>query len=166
MSSVGCLGRLVGEGAEGAMGAKGEYWEEHPVSGGKSAKPLREYQNFELGKVTNDYGRNVPGDFMSKFPADFKKALKHSGLPTDANGKTLLFNVRIIHYEKADMSDNVLGPMEQVVASVELVDKDTGAVVASGNAIGRTGKTVGLGAGAKAEGLSKALIKWASDYSK
>ena len=70
----------------------------------------------------------------------------------------------MIHYEKADMDDNVFGPLEQVVAHVELVDKASGEMVACGNAIGRTGKTVGLGAEAKAEGLAKALIKWASDY--
>ncbi len=43
-------------------------------------------------------------------------------------------------------------------------DKDSQKTLASGNAVGRTGKTVGLGVDWKARGLAKALVKWASDY--
>lgn len=165
IASQGCLGRLIGEGAEGTLGPKGAYFEEKPVAANKEAKPLSGYGQFELGAVSNVYGKNVPSEFLAEFPKQFGDKLKGSALSKSAGAKTLVFNVQIIHYETADTEDNVFGPLEQVVASVELVDKESGAVLASGNAIGRTGKTVGLGPKAKAEGLAKALIKWAEDYS-
>ena len=164
VSSAGCLGRLVGEGAEEALGPKGAYWEEKPVAPDKHDKALATYRNFKLGEVTNGFGRNLPADFIPLFRGEFDKQLQESHLPKEASGKTLSFKVNVFHYETADMTDNVFGPLEQVVAHVELVDGASGATVASGNAIGRTGKTVGLGVEWKARGLAKALLKWARDY--
>lgn len=163
-SVPGCMGRLVGEGAERALGPKGAYWEEKPLAESKDDKVLAPYQRFELGEVTNDFGRNVPPEFFELFQQEFVKQLHDSKLPKGREGRTAVFNVHVIHYEKADTTDNVLGPLEQVVARVEIVDKDSGAVLATGNAVGRTGKTVGLGVDWKARGLAKALIRWASDY--
>lgn len=160
----GCVGRLIGESAEGTLGPKGVYWEEQPVATSKSEKSLSDYRRFELEEVINGYGKHVPVEFFRRLPVEFNKQLASSGLPNAASGKTLVFRVTIIHYETADMDDNVFGPLEQVVARVELVDKDSGRVLATGNAVGRTGKTVGLGAESKAEGLAKALIKWVRDY--
>jgi hypothetical protein len=162
--SQGCVGRVVGEGAEKTLGPKGVYWEEKPVAASHKTKALGEYRKFELGTVKNSYGKNVPPDFVSKFRAEFSKQLHESKLPKEGTGKTLLINVDLIHYEIADTSDNILGPLEQVVARVELVDNDTQQVIASGNAVGRTGKSVGVGVEWKARGLAKALIKWVSDY--
>jgi hypothetical protein len=164
LASGGCMGRLIGEGAEGAMGPKGEYFEEKPVAAAKEGKGLEAYQRFELGEVKNDFGRNVPPAFLREFPGKFAEQLAKSELPKAVAGKTAVFHVSILHYETADLTDHVLGPLEQVIAKVQLVDKDTGDVIAFGNALGRTGKTVGMGTGTKAEGLAKALIKWASDY--
>jgi len=161
MAAGGCVGRLVGEGAEKTLGPKGAYWEETSVG---SSKALVEYTNFELGKVANNYGRNVPREFIGLFEQEFHSALVASKLPMDPRGKTLVFNVAVIHYETADTTDNVLGPLEQVVARVELVDKSSGKVLATGNAIGRTGKSVGLGVDWKARGLAKALIKWVKNH--
>jgi hypothetical protein len=117
-----------------------------------------------LGRVKNDYGRNVPREFFNLFPDEFEKALEKSRLPNVETGKTLVVNVTVIHYETADEEDNVLGPLEQVVAKVQLVDKATNNVLAFGNVIGRTGKTVGLGPDWKARGLAKGIVKWISDY--
>lgn len=163
--SQGCVGRLVGEGAEKTLGPKGDYWETKKAAASKKTKVLAEYRRIELGAVNNEIGANLPADFLSKFKAEFAKQLRESKLAKDPAGKTLVINVDVIHYENADTTDNVLGPLEQVVARVNMVDKDSQQVVAAGNAIGRTGKTVGLGVDWKARGLAKALIKWVSDYS-
>ncbi len=160
----GCLGRMVGEGAEKTLGPKGAYWEEKSLAYSKKEKVLAPYTNFVLGQVKNDFGRNVPREFFSLFPREFEKALEKSKLPDTPTGKTLVVNVTVIHYETADETDNVLGPLEQVVAKVQLVDKATNKVMAYGNVIGRTGKTVGLGVDWKARGLAKGIVKWISDY--
>jgi len=164
LAATGCMGRLIGEGAEAGLGPKGDYWEEKPAAASKETKALAAYQRFELGEVKNVYGRNVPAEFFEKFPVEFARELAGSHLPRQAAGKTAVFRVHILHYEKADMADNVLGPLEQVVARVELLDKDSSQILAWGNAVGRTGKTVGLGVDSKAKGLAKALVKWAGDY--
>jgi|ERR1043166_261337 hypothetical protein len=160
----GCVGRAIGEGAEKATGPKGAYWEVKPCGSTKDHRALASYKNFELGPVRNEAGKNVPPDFLQKFPTEFAKRLKDSGLPTDHSGKTVVFDVTIVHYETADKTDNVFGPLEQVVAKVQLVDKETHQPLAEGVAIGRTGKSVGLGTEWKAWGLSKGLLKWAKDY--
>lgn len=164
VASQGCVGRLIGEGAETALGAQGKYWEEKAVAFDKESDALAEYTSFELGDFTNEYGRRVPVAFMNAFPGAFARRLAESELPKDPSGKALIFNVSVIHYEEADTADNIFGPLEQVVARVELVDKASGEVIAAGNAVGRTGKTVGLGPDKKADGLAKALIDWATDY--
>lgn len=164
LGSQGCVGRAIGEGAEKTLGPKGAYWEIKPVASSKETKALSSYKNFELGAFKNEAGKNAPSEFLSRFPGELSKRLQKSRLPKDKSGKTLVFNVTIMHYETADASDNVFGPLEQVMARVELVDKASGDVLANGTAIGRTGKSVGLGTEWKAWGLSRALIKWASDY--
>ena len=160
----GCLGRMVGEGAEKTLGPKGAYWEEKSLAYSKRDKALASYTNFVLGQVKNGYGHNVPEDFFTVFPDEFEKALEKSKLPNVESGKTLVVNVTVIHYETADETDNVLGPLEQVVAKVQLMDKATNKVLAYGNVVGRTGKTVGLGVEWKARGLAKGIVKWICDY--
>ena len=109
--------------------------------------------------------RNVPEIFFSEFHREFDKELARvKYLPKNPSGKTLVINVAVLHYEKADLVDNVFGPHEEVVARVELVDQAGGKVLANGNAVGRTTKTVGLGVQNKAEGLAKGIVKWITDY--
>ena len=159
----GCVGRLVGEGAEKALGPKGAYFEDTPLAAKRGAKPLAPYTQFELAPIKNDIGANLPGEFANLFYDEFRKQLMESKLPKQATGKTLLIETMIIHYEKADTTDNVLGPLEQVVARVKLVDKATGKVLGVANCIGRTGKSVGLGVDWKARGLAKGILRWVSD---
>ena len=164
MFSQGCMERLAGEGMEAAMGPKAAYYEEKPLAEKKDHKALEAYKRFELGEVKNMTGKFMPPDFMTYLPAQFKEQLASSDLPKEASGKTLVFQVSIIHYEAASMVSNAFGPFEEVVARVELVNKDDGQAVSQGVAISRSEKSVNLGSEKKAQGLAKALIKWASDY--
>lgn len=163
LATQGCS-RLIGEGMEATMGAKGSYFEEKPLAADKEQKVLAEYQRFELGQVKNSTGKFLPPEFMTYLPKQFEKQLADSRLPKGVSGKTIVFNVEVIHYEAAGLTDNVFGPFEEVVARVQLLDKQTGAVKAQGVAIGRTEQSVSLGPEKKAEGLAKGLIKWAKDY--
>jgi hypothetical protein len=164
MGSQGCMERLVGEGVEATMGPKGAYFEEKPLAATKDQKALEPYKRFELGEVKNMTGKFMPPEFPSQLAAQFKEQLSESALPKEASGKTIVFRVSVIHYEAASMLSNAFGPFEEVVARVELMNKDDGQVVGSGVAISRSEKSVNLGSEKKAQGLAKALIKWASDY--
>ena len=163
--AAGCTGRIFGEGAEAAFGPKGKYWQEKPLGAFAGDKPLAAYTHFKLGTVSNAYGRNVPESFFDEFTREFDKELaraKH--LPKNPSGKTLVVNAAVLHYEKADLTDNIFGPHEEVVARVEMLDQSSGKVLGIGNAVGRTTKTVGLGVQNKAEGLAKGIVKWITDY--
>ena len=162
LASQGCMSRMIGEGAETALGPKGEYFEVKPVAANPKTKALGEYRNFELGEVRNNIGSNLPPDFVSLLKQEFTKVFED--MPHDKAGKTLAYNIDLLHYEKGNAKDQVFGPLEEVVAQVDLVDKQSGQVVASGVAVGRTGKTVGQGVKWKAWGLSRALYRWTSAY--
>lgn len=164
MFSQGCMERLVGEGVEAAMGPKAAYFEEKPLAEKKDHQALAAYKRFELGEVKNMTGKFMPPAFLTHLPAQFKEQLGKSDLPKEASGKTLVFQVSIIHYEAASTMDSAFGPFEEVVARVELVNKEDGRVIGQGVAVTRSEKSVNLGPEKKAQGMAKALIKWASDY--
>jgi hypothetical protein len=161
---AGCVGRLVGEGAEGVFGPKGAYFELEPVAPDKETKALKEYRRFELGEITNEVDDFVPQEFFDTLPGAFAERLTEQKLPDDPAGPTLVMPLTIIHYETAEAADNIFGPLEQVVARVQLIDQASGRVLARGNAVGRTDKTIGLGAESKAKGLAKGLVRWITDY--
>jgi hypothetical protein len=163
MLSQGCM-RMATESMEATMGAKGTYYQGTPLGPDKDHMALQEYKRFELGEVKNSAGKFLPPEFLVYFPRQFNKVMGKSHLPADPSGKTLLIRVNVIHYEKANTVDNVFGPFEEVVARVELVDKDSSRVLGEGAVIGRTTQSAGLGPEAKAEGLARGLVKWLSDY--
>ena len=67
---------------------------------------------------------------------------------------------RILHYEDADTLGIAIGPLEEVVARLEMVDKDSGQVLAQANCIGRTTTRTTLGVANKGRGLAKAIASW------
>ena len=164
LGSQGCMERMVGEGMAAATGPKGAYFEEKPLAEKKDHKALEAYKRFELGEVKNMTGKFMPPAFMTYLPEQFGQQLSKSDLPKESSGKALAFRVTVIHYEAADAMESAFGPFEEVVARVELVDKDDGRVIGQGVAVTRSEKSVNLGPEKKAQGLAKALINWASDY--
>jgi hypothetical protein len=162
--SQGCM-RAATEGMEAVRGGQGSYFQEKPLSATpKDHAALAGYQRIEVGEVKNQAGAFMPSDFPALLTAKFSEHLAKSHLPKAASGKTIRFNVTLIYYEKANMTDNVFGPMEEAVASVELVDKDSARVLATGAVVGRSTQSVGLGPAYKADGMARGLLKWASDY--
>lgn len=159
--------RLIGEGAEATLGAKGNYIALQPPGWDRLQAPLTEYSKFELATLEDSFGGLVPPELLRVLPGKFKQQLFDAKLPVKPGGKTLLIRGKISHYEKSGLFGNVFGPHEEVVARMQLVDKKTGKVIAVSNCVGRTSKSVGLGPAKKAEGLAKAIVKWlASGYPK
>ena len=162
LSSGGCLGRIVGEAWEGTTGGSGRSQIVDPVSGS-----LDGYTNFEMERFTDKTHGNVPPAFWAMLPEAFNKLAYADGLPQQAGGKTVLIRGTVIYYEIGVLTDQVFGPLEEAVAYVELVDKDTGQTLGKVTAVGRTTKTIPMGPETKAGGLSKAIIKWINaSYSK
>ncbi len=156
----GCVSRLAKEGLGVATGAKGIYTPIQAVSANKGVRPLGLYQRFELGEITDDFGGKVPGSLLMHCRGEFENELIAKRLPNVPGGKTLLIRGRIIHYEDAGMLGHALSPLEEVIARIELVDKDSGKVIGVANCIGRTTTSLNAGVAKKGEGLAKAIVSW------
>jgi len=156
----GCYSRAIKEGLGVAVGARGTVTVLEDVPG-ESGTALGEYKRFELGRISpGKLGSKVPPDLTALLPGEFAKALAAKKIPNASSGKTLLIRGEILHYENASLAQEVFGPLEEVVARVELVDKDTGRVLGVANCVGRTKESVNRGVRAKAEGLAKAVVAW------
>ncbi|MFW6132688.1 MAG: hypothetical protein ACOC8F_02235 [Planctomycetota bacterium] len=149
----------IKEGVGLVRGAKGVHAVIDPMPDA-AARPLGQYTRFELGEFTDDFGGRAPRELFRLLPGKFAEQVADSPLPNRSGGRTLLIRGRVLHYESEDMFGMITGPLEEVVARVELVDAETGDVLAVGNCVGRTTNRVNKGVGKKAEGLAKAIVEW------
>jgi hypothetical protein len=156
----GCVGRMFTEGSGAVLGAKGTFMPIVPLSQSTADRPLSGYTQFEVADFADDIGGRTPSDFVAYLRDAFPLQARKAGLPDSPAGKALLLRGRIVHYESSSTVGFVLGPLEEVVARCEMVDKATGKVLAVANCIGRTEAAVNSGTKYKAEGLAKALVKW------
>lgn len=155
----GCM-TAVKEGLGVVRGGQGTYVEIRPVAASKTARPLGVYTRFELGEITDGTGGTVPAALKRYLPKEFAEALAEKKLPNRPGGKTLLIRGQYIHYEDENLVGFVLGPLEEVLARLELVDKDSGTVLGLATCIGRTTERVNKGVGKKSEGLARAIVGW------
>jgi hypothetical protein len=158
----GCT-RAIKEGLGAYKGGDGSYRSVRTVGSGPASRPLASYTKFALGEFTDDTGGYLPVGFDSYLRDHFQEALLEKGLP-NYSGKKLLLRGRILYYEKSGMFGQVFGPLEEVVARVEMVDADSGDVIGSANVVGRSKSTTSQGVETKAEGLAEGLVKWISDH--
>ena len=157
--TAGCS-QAIKEGVGVARGAKGIYMPISPLA----VSPLGQYTRFELGKFEDGIGGKVPRELLAYLPEKFKEQLAENELPNNPGGKTLLARGTILHYEDENIIGMLIGPLEEVVARVELVDKDSGKVLGVANCIGRTTTRVNKGVEKKADGLAKAIVGWIASY--
>ena len=162
IASVGCM-RIAKEGVGAARGAKGLYTPIQRISSSMGDRPLRIYKHFELAQITDDFGGKVPPDFWMPFRQAFREELAEKQLPNYSTGKTLLIRGKILHYEDSSRLGAAISPLEEVIARIELVDKDSGNIIGTANCIGRTTESVNLGVARKAQGLAKAIVSWLAE---
>ena len=160
LTAAGCTGRLIGEAYEGVTGPKGVAKEVTSL-GPKDARPLGMYENFEVGTFVDDFGGQVPPALLRGIAAATIEALAARRLPTGkATGKTGVIRGKVFYYEDASVAGHIFGPFEEALATVQLIDKDTGQVVAESICIGRTTKSVRKGVKNKTHGMADAISKW------
>jgi len=140
-------------------GAKGSFVQLQ-AGGNGSSLSLGEYRRFQLGEISDAMGGKVPPSFLGHLSAEFARQLEAKHLPNQPGGKTLLIRGRILHYEDDSLVGVMVGPVEEVVVRAEMVDADSGKVLAVANCVGRTTTRVNIGVKKKAEGLAKAIVSW------
>ena len=159
LTTTGC-GRALGEAYEVVTGPKGVVKEVTSL-GPKNARPLGLYENFEVGTFVDDFGGQVPPELLRDIGAATIQALAKRRLPAGkATGKTGVINGRVFYYEDASVAGHIFGPFEEALAAVQLVDKETGQVVAESICIGRTTKSARKGVNNKTQGMADAISKW------
>ena len=162
--SQGCVGRAIGEGIEKALGPTAYVLPMEPRWPEKDSQYLAAYENFELAPLKSEF-LPTPTEFMTVFPERFDDQMISKGLPIGKRGKTLLIRVTILAYQPVSSYQKALGPTEEVVARVELTDKESGKPVGKAICIGRTYQSIGLGPQWKAWGLARAIAdKWINKY--
>jgi hypothetical protein len=150
---------LLKEGVGAIKGPKGIHAEVEPASTTPGERPLDGYAQFELGSFSDRYNQ-LPAGFMSKVQVRFDRRIAQSDLPPSSTGKTLILRGDVLYFEMSTMIGKAFGPLEEVIVRTEMVDKQSGRVIAVANCIGRTTNRVNLGLDAKADGLAKAFTDW------
>ena len=156
----GCASRAIKETLGVATGAKGMATPLRPVAADSSQRPLGVYERCELGKISDDMNGHSPAELLTYLPDELARQLAAKRIPNAAAGRTLTIQGKILHYEESGLFGQAFGPLEEVVARIELVDKQSGKVLGVANCVGRTKETVNLGVKSKAEGLAKAIAGW------
>jgi hypothetical protein len=159
LSAGGC-GRAVTEGLGAVRGPQGVAVVVEPVSPYRSDFALGQYTHFQLGTITDEFGR-TPRRFFLMFPQDFTNALMDKRMLGRSGGKTLLIRGKIIHFEDTTrVTSHLFGPFEEIIARIELVDKDTGRVLGVADCVGRSTESVNQGLEKKSAGLAMAIVEW------
>jgi len=155
LAAPGCLGRAVKETAGLALGAKGLY----TVT--QDSQPLTAYGTYEVGVFKDEFSAKTPPELFSLLPGEIEKRVAQSRKITGAGGaKAAVIRGEVVYYESGALLGQAFGPMEEVVARVELVDKATGQVIAKAVCVGRSEASTTAGVRTKAEGLAKGIIDW------
>jgi hypothetical protein len=157
----GCT-RAIKEGLGGIRGAKGIYAADRPLAATKEQRPLGAYGRYELARLEDDFGGKVPPELFSYLPEKFQHYLAEAKLAS-RSGKTLLIRGRVLYYEDASTLAHALGPFEEAIAKIELVDAESNQVLGTAYCIGRTKESVNQGVEKKADGLAKAIVSWIAD---
>ena len=152
----GCISRAAREGIGAIRGGRGTWI----VLDSSKTVQLDAYKRFELGNFTDGMYGKAPSELLAYLPAEFEKALADKKIPNAPDGKTLLIRGKILHYEDASLLGEIISPLEEVVARVEFVDKDTGKVICVANCVGRTRESINSGIRTKAQGLARAIVGW------
>ena len=172
---AGCLQAGVAmEGVGTFSGPKAIYREIKPLANNPDARPLGRYSRFETAAFQDGSGGMVPPEFLSYIPQEIKTRLADLHLSNSPKGRTVIISGRILYYEEQSLVRALISPLEEVIARVELIDKETGEVIGVAVCVSRvTARTqtqavrdplrdvnVKSGVRIKAVGLAKAIYEW------
>jgi hypothetical protein len=153
----GCL-TAASEAYGGVTGGKGLFVPLSPTANNPAL--LTGYARFELGELADDFAGRTPPEFFPMLPGELEKALAKKKLPNASAGNTLVLRGRILYYEDQKFVNVILGPTEEVIARMEMVDKASGKVLATAICVGRSTTRTTIGVKYKAEGFGRALAAW------
>ena len=156
MFVFGGCGTAISEGVGLAKGPQGHYFQTIDVP------PLDGYNNFEVGKITDGFGR-APAELLSLLPGDIIAALREAEIPVNGSGKTAIITGKILFYEKP----GTFGKVEQAITEFSLVDKSSGSILGEAYCVGRSNSYfANRGIPDKAKAVANGITKWIKDNRK
>lgn len=130
-----------------------------PLTGGH--RSLGQYDTFEYEAFRETPGVVVPPGIRERLPQLLTAELAERGIPTADGPRRVIIRGTYVHFEDSRaVTEQLFGPLEEIIARVELVDAASGETLASANCVGRSTQTVNQGPASKAEGLAEAIAKW------
>ncbi|HSW44175.1 MAG TPA: hypothetical protein VLM89_01225 [Phycisphaerae bacterium] len=153
LPNVGCMSRLIKEGAATVTGASGKVVEVQKV------RNLSKYKGLRIESLTASSGLKLPEDMTMLVREAFIEAAAKKGLKPSATPALKLVG-EIIHYESGGLVDEAVGPLEEVIVRTKLMDDTSGEVLTEANLIGRSKATTSSGKKHLAEGCGKAISTW------
>ena len=125
---------------------------------------LGAYANVEVGSFSDAFVGHTPDELLALLPDRILAYLDQAEVPTRRSGKTLVIEGTIIYYEAAGPAGGGLSAFEEAVAEVQLLDKDSGQIVATAHCIGRSTTFMSKGAAEKADRLGKSIAAWVAEH--
>ena len=155
-ANVGCMGRLIREGAGAAMGASGKVVELH------TPPSLANYHGLTIESITVAKGLRVPSDIAALVRQGYADAAEDLVL-TLGGSPAVAVSGEIIHYEAGDTVSKAIGPLQEIIVRTQLIDAGSKKFLGEANLIGRSKALTSSGAHNLTEGAGKALSKWLGD---
>ena len=155
-ANVGCMGRVIREGAGAVTGASGKFVELHTPSS------LANYRGLTVESITVAQGLRVPGDIATLVRQSYADAIEDLVL-TPGGSPALAVSGEIIHYETGGTVSKAIGPLQEIIVRTQLIDAGTKQFLGEANLIGRSTALTSGGSHNLAEGAGKALTKWLHD---
>jgi len=153
----GC-GRVIGEGAGVVMGASGK------VVAQRNPTSLAKYNGLKVESITVAGGIYAPSGLPGMIRSQFEKAAREELHLTSSGNPAIAVSGEVVHYEVGGMSDELMGPLQEVVVHTRLTDAESGQLLGEANLVGRAKSSSSSGADNLAEGAAKALEKWLKEY--
>jgi hypothetical protein len=147
------MGRAITEGLGAATGASGRAVEVSQTAN------LTRYKGLAVERLSTASGLRVPLGMADMIRTDLAVAGEKRGLLAKGTPQ-LRLRGEIIHYEDSSTVDTLIGPLEQVIVNVKLIDARSGKVVAAANLIGRARSSSASSSASISKGVGKALDQW------
>jgi|GEM_PF-1526055 len=162
----------IKEGIHTVRGASGKTT---VISGGDVLGRLaKDYGGVKVETFVNEVGQVCSEDFLAALPGTIEQELRYRprSLTDKLKGKekgelgpfftgpaerTLVIRGRVMQYDVEGLSDRLLGPLDEALCRVQMVDASSGQVLAELNAVGRVRSRVRTGATLLAEGVADAI---------
>ncbi len=157
--SAGCLGRAIREGYSGATGASGR-----PRSIQSVTVNLANYDAVVVEPFSDDSQGLGNEAFMAALPAKVTEQIIQKTYLRQRGSKVLRITGRLINYDPGTTTDKIVGPMEQAVCRVKLIDAASGDVLGIASCDSRAKSSFRKGPEELAEGMGKVIADWIIEH--